>query len=53
MMFTSCLDSRLGNLGWHTQFTPKGIPLDNSTFRNYGKVCSRSDQLISLIDGFL
>ncbi|KAI4212892.1 MAG: hypothetical protein LQ351_004417 [Letrouitia transgressa] len=31
------LDSVLGDLGWHTQFTSKGAPLDTSAHRAHGK----------------
>lgn len=34
---TVLLDSRLGNLGWHTRFTPEGLPVNDATFRHYGK----------------
>ena len=33
-------DSRLGNLGWHTDFTADGAPVDNKTFRYFGQVCA-------------
>ena len=39
-MLTST-DSRLGNLGGHTKFTPDGAPVNDSTFRMFGQVCAK------------
>ena len=52
-MLTLSSGSRLGDLGWHTQFTPEGAPLNNGTLHNYGKVCLMSRRMISLGDSFL
>lgn len=30
--------SRVGRLGWHTKFSPDGVPLLNDTFNIFGKV---------------
>ncbi len=32
-------DSRLGGLGWHTNFTSEGVPVDDNAFEAFGKVC--------------
>ena len=50
---TSFSGSRLGNLGWHTQFTSEGIPVNNDAFRSYGKVRSGSDRTNSSFNVFL
>ncbi|CAO1604327.1 hypothetical protein XANCAGTX0491_007886 [Xanthoria calcicola] len=36
--FDILVDSRVGRLGWQTEFTPDGLPLANEAFKVFGKV---------------